>query len=366
MLYLQVVITTTLVVILAYEYRSRRIEPLKWILAVVITAFARSLFDIGVEFTGYADKPVAQLEFAITGLGFLLLYIYLELTLYNRPYFSRFTIMLTLFGSFLGLLLYTVLADTLPYPARWPLPVGPQSPRFFEFPFDLFSIAVWSLAVYTFYRMYSHAITKGVRQITLTLTIAAAIFLVVQLIEFTEFFFIYDNPPEATIVALPGFLLIVFVYIKQPSFSYSSPVRLYRLMIFHKNGPSILSLTIDQKYRESQHDPTLVGGLASSLNTAYMEITQQQSGSIRKLTMDRVTFVFTRADDIFTILEIERSTHVIRSALRSFTKAFSEHFAREIDRAGKGVFEFEGYEELFYRYFPFVVDIEQDPAENAP
>ena len=73
-------------------------------------------------------------------------------------------------------------------------------------------------------------------------------------------------------------------------------------------------------------DHMLLGGITASLNALFKEVTKS-SGDLHTMQSTTSTLIFARAPNIYALIEVEKSTYLLRSALQGFADDFSDKYS---------------------------------------
>ena len=181
--------------------------------------------------------------------------------------------------------------------------------------------------------------------------IAAILFLITSIFELSEHF--TGITQSAIYTTLPGFLFLIFVYIYNPRFAYSTPVKLYRIIIIHSSGITILKDILSEIYVMDEAANNLMGGFLASMNNIFKEMTKS-SFDLEVMKSKNSTLLFSRMPLVTIILEAERSTHMLKNALNEFSLDFSKTFDLELQNFKGDINTFSEYKIILKKYFPFL------------
>ncbi|MCY3410427.1 MAG: hypothetical protein INQ03_02215 [Candidatus Heimdallarchaeota archaeon] len=354
LLYTQVLFLLILALLLTYQMLKRGIKPLKWMIIVIFLALVRVVWEIIIIHMTHQRifwDAVNSGHFIAYSASLLALYSYGEMAISEKPKMSRAIFVILSLGIYLGFQLSGFIHPLTENanPENWIFPKAPVP--YWEFPFDVYSIMVWSFMLYVYFKMAVFSKTTEIRILSIGLFISMGLFLVVSLIEFSEHFTGHDI--SAAITTIPAFIILLAVYIYNPRFAYSSPVELYRIILLHESGPTLVEEILSDKYAGEKNTNILVSGMATTLNSVFQEMTMS-SGNLEIMKSSSSTMIFSKQKNIIAILEVQESTYLLKSALQGFTLEFSRKFDTELENFKGNVSVFSDYKYIMHKYFPFM------------
>lgn len=351
-LWLQVGFLGILDSMLIFQRVKHRIKPLDWMITVISLALLRVILEILMNPHRIPWQPLKSSHIVAYAASILVLYHYGEYLIGDNTRLRRAGIVYLLFGSIISMIFTASIMDlsAMKNPDNWPFrhSVTP----FWEFPFDLFTIFIWSFMLYVYWKMFTFSDNKKSRYQSLGMVISMCLFLFVSIYEISEHF--TGVEVSASYTTIPAFLLLIGIYAYNPRFAYSSPVELYRIVLLHEHGQTIVEEVFGEKYKDDKDSHILLGGVTTGLNSIFKEITKS-SADLEMMKSSTSTLVFAKAPNIIAILEVSKSTHILRNALKEFTNEFAFTYKKDLGKFAGRTDIFNEYKEILYRYFPFLL-----------
>ena len=334
-----------------YQRFKRKVKPLKWIIIVLLLALLRTILEIVFNPDRENWDPWKSIHIIAFAALILALYHYGELAIRDKPHPKRLAIAYTLAGLLLGFFIMGTILDMSreQNPAGWPF--SKSNTPFWELPFDILSLLIWLFMIYVFGRMAIFSENKKSKILSVALLSSMILFFIVSLIELSEHF--TGNEISASLTTIPAFILLIGVYTYNPRFAYSSPVKLHRLILLHEDGPTLVQEILSEKYHDDTDSGVLLGSITTSINALFQEITRS-TGDIARMESDTTTMLFAKAPQIIAVLEVDRSTKLLNSALLDFAKDFAKTYEKELSEFGGDLSLFKEYKSIFTTYFPFL------------
>ncbi|MHA2170362.1 MAG: hypothetical protein ACXAB7_10755 [Candidatus Kariarchaeaceae archaeon] len=330
-------------VILCYQRMRHKIIPLNLILMIIGLALFRSIVETIFKSDFDLDNPGGKSQVIVQGLAVLAFYIYVEAILNDKPPLLRFALVFFLFGGFISTYWLNALLENN-------YRIGPADLLFWEFFFDLFQFSCFATTTYAAVRMTRFSPTTKSRSQSFILTISSLFFLLSAIIELQEW--ITGIKMNSAVTTTPAFFFISVLYILFPNYAYSTPVTIHRLIVVHDTGPPIIEVKFHKGEPQIQKSASMMGGVTSALDSLLKEI-MSNTGSIRLAAQTSSVLMFETAPQIITVLAVDHPTRLLRMALHSFSREFSQRFSKELLNFKGALWKFDGYKFLITQYFPF-------------
>lgn len=264
----QLVFISIIITLLSFQIVKRNAKPLKLVVLSLNFAWVRALLSLIMNPNRDIWNVKGEFQLLFLILTMVSLYTFFEYTLNDKPLVRRALIIYGLTGFYLGFYIIALSTKATENGVNWPF--APEIP-FWQLPVDLIQVVVYTFGVYTFLRMARYSNNSESRKLSLALALAFLLLLFSAIMELTEYF--TGNQFSQTITTFPAFIILLIVYTYHPYFSYSSPVKVYRLLVI-LDGLTIIEENFAEKYRSGTNAGPLLGGITASINSLFRELTQ--------------------------------------------------------------------------------------------
>ena len=346
--FVQLILLIIIVLLISYQYLIKRVDPIIRLLFVFLFALMRTATDLLLNPLGEVWDTRKEVHNIFLVFTLLSLYTFLEYALNDKPIIRRTILIYSMSGLFLGFYTAAFLYDMRENPRNWPLS---SNIPFWDFPLDILQISVWIFSTYGFLRMAKFSNNQNSKKYSIVLSFASFLFVISSFLELSEHFTGKEIP--AAITTTPAMLILTIMYLNKPSFAYSSPTNLFRLLIIHTNGQTLVQKHLSDKYKDNPNDSILFGGITSSMNEIFKEVTKGE-GDLRKIQTLDSTFIFKKSKSIFAVLEAEKSTRILQTALDNFADAFEKKYHQQLIDFSGDLSDFHDSDVLIRVYFPFI------------
>lgn len=235
-----------------------------------------------------------------------------------------------------------------------------QDTRLGEFFFDIIHFTAIGTLIYAFILQKQYSKLQSFQQNLNLILFGLVVYVLGYTYEISEHFFpIIDI--NATFFTTPTFIIIGYVYIRNPQMVYIAPTNIRFLQVIHKNGHLLFGAEVKDGISDTE---LFVAPVLSSLNNLFNEMLPEQNDEesiIENIKLSTGSILFEKVDEILLILQSSHPSRIIKRAMRHFVREFTKIYEDQLSSlsfTGK-LTTYQGQEtpeDLLKRCIPVLMD----------
>ncbi len=350
----QIILIGIIFLILLRRRYKYRIKSLNWMVSIFALAFIQGIVELVIyyikinilELGEQADQFRFNEYHSIPySIAIFMIYLFAEAINGHKPNLFRFTIIISLWASYLTLLFrdtfvdYALIFDTA------------ASARLSKTVFDIFTVTAMFFTCIVFFRAYRSSKNVKNSRGALLIFISTLTYVLAGLYELGEDIFAFP-PIYGAITFSVTFIVLAYMYTRYPYFVFTVPSTIYRLMVSSEHGIYLYSVDMDKEDEHENPDELL-----STAINSIAKFVEEETGSEKYLRfislIDRAIVIY-RGESVSGIMITDNSTRILYQALSQFIDEFENAFKSEIGVFSADISRFDPSKNLVLRCFPYI------------
>lgn len=350
----QIVIITTVLVVLYHRKRQYRLDSLKWLITIFALADLQGISELIIYYIKIyvleLSNPSAfrfnEVHTVIYGFAIFAIYIFAEQLHSLHPNVYRFGLVSLLFGMYLSLLFYKIFNnyDIVFHDST-------ADDQIYSTYFDFFQMFAMLFVTYVFFKSYTLSQDPNNRRASLYTFIGTLVYVLVTLYEIGETLLGFPNVYGALTYSLT-FLIFAYVYIRNPFFVFAIPTRVHRIILTTTAGIYLYGADIAKDTGDAP-DELLAGGISAIIGF-LTELTGSSVPDLKYALVGDRALVIRRQKELIGFIITDKSTGMLTSALDQFVSDFSYFYRKELTEFRSDIGQFVEAPAMIARNFPFV------------
>ncbi|MCG3218409.1 MAG: hypothetical protein KAR35_05370, partial [Candidatus Heimdallarchaeota archaeon] len=259
----QAILIAFIEILFLYKAFRLKLNGLSWFYAIFGVSLIRVILEILAHIyitvpKNYEIKNYKYVHFVFYAISLLILFYFVELLEHPSPRFFPSSIILVLFGSFIGSFAFFLFVDT-----------NLEFHRDLRHTFDIMQIIILWKASLVYYRIHKRALYDSLRSVTLWFFISVFAMAIFSVIEFMEHYYSFLSP-ASTIFSI-FFLVLACLFLYKPYYVYLVPYKIHRLMLYDENSFLIYSCRLERT-KEMDEIEVIFGGAMNNLEKSIQTI----------------------------------------------------------------------------------------------